>query len=185
MCPPGWTGTRCNIDINECRAEKRVCGENKGKCINLIGSFKCDCYSGFSGENCAEDIDECWSSPCRNQGVCVDGVNKYACDCPEQFQGVNCNVPVDYCESAPCVYGVCINRPDNFVPSKLRQTRAVDSLPDCYSAFKMVGPTTELWSFLEIFRIVFGQKIEIFKIALPNLQIWPNFGAVPKIVNTL
>ena len=27
--------------------------------------------------------------------------------------------------------------------------------------------TTSIWSFLEIFRIIFGQKIEIFKIALP------------------
>ena len=34
-----------------------------------------------------------------------------------------------------------------------------------YSAFKIVGPATSIWSFLEIFRIIFGRKIEIFKIS--------------------
>ena len=36
-----------------------------------------------------------------------------------------------------------------------------------YSAFNNFGRTTLIWSYLEIFRIIFGQKIEIFKIALP------------------
>ena len=35
-----------------------------------------------------------------------------------------------------------------------------------YSAFKS-GPTASIWSFLEIFRIIFGKKTEIFEIALP------------------
>ena len=36
-----------------------------------------------------------------------------------------------------------------------------------YSAFKHFGPTTSIWSFLEIFRIIFGQNTEIIKVALP------------------
>ena len=34
-----------------------------------------------------------------------------------------------------------------------------------YSAFNNFGPTTSAWSFLKIFRIIFGQNIEIFQIA--------------------
>ena len=36
-----------------------------------------------------------------------------------------------------------------------------------YSTFKNFGPTSSIWSFLEIFRIILGEKIELFKIALP------------------
>ena len=36
-----------------------------------------------------------------------------------------------------------------------------------YSEFKNLCPTTSIWSFSDVFRMSFGQKIEIFKIALP------------------
>ena len=39
---------------------------------------------------------------------------------------------------------------------------------DIYSAFKNVSPTTSIWSFLEIFRIIFGKKIEILLVRLPQ-----------------
>ena len=35
-----------------------------------------------------------------------------------------------------------------------------------YSAFKNFGPTTSIWSFLEIFSVIFGRTVEIFKIGL-------------------
>ena len=34
-----------------------------------------------------------------------------------------------------------------------------------YSAFESGGPTASIWSFLEIFRIIFSKKTEIFEIA--------------------
>ena len=40
-----------------------------------------------------------------------------------------------------------------------------------YSAFKNFGPTTSIWSFLEIFRIIF-QKVEIFKFFKISI-FWP------------
>ena len=53
---------------------------------------------------------------------------------------------------------------------------------------------SEMWSFLEILRIIFGPKIEIFKIAQLNeperragkgLNKLPNFGAGPNFLNAL
>ena len=49
---------------------------------------------------------------------------------------------------------------------KQLQTLELKLVP-IYSAFENFGPTTEIWSFLEIYSIIFGQKIEIFEIAFP------------------
>ena len=43
-----------------------------------------------------------------------------------------------------------------------------------YSAFQNLCPTTSILSFLDIFRIIYGQKIKIFNIALPA-RSWSSF----------
>ena len=37
-------------DINECADNTALC--NSGKCVNLLGTYKCNCPSGFKGKNC-------------------------------------------------------------------------------------------------------------------------------------
>ena len=37
------------LDINEC--SKRPC-KNRGTCINLKGSYRCTCKTGYTGNNC-------------------------------------------------------------------------------------------------------------------------------------
>ena len=47
-------------DINECRISAELCGN--GTCVNIPGSFRCDCFSGF--ENAAMMMEVCvgrWS----------------------------------------------------------------------------------------------------------------------------
>ena len=39
---------------------------------------------------CAEDIDECVSSPCHNNATCVDLVDAYVCNCSANYTGVWC-----------------------------------------------------------------------------------------------
>ena len=36
------------------------------------------------------DVNECFSSPCRNGGQCVDGLHQYLCFCDDEFSGANC-----------------------------------------------------------------------------------------------
>ena len=49
VCVPGFGGPFCRKDINECLS--RPC-YNGGRCINEMGSFRCECQPGFSGESC-------------------------------------------------------------------------------------------------------------------------------------
>ncbi len=48
-CDPGYTGGRCEVDIDECAAVN--CSGN-GVCVDGVNSFSCYCASGFTGEVC-------------------------------------------------------------------------------------------------------------------------------------
>lgn len=43
-CSPGWTGEKCNVDINECSNNNGNC---QHKCVNFEGTFKCQCNPGY------------------------------------------------------------------------------------------------------------------------------------------
>uniref|UniRef100_A0A674JDP7 EGF-like domain-containing protein n=1 Tax=Terrapene triunguis TaxID=2587831 RepID=A0A674JDP7_9SAUR len=60
-CPPGWQGTRCHVDVNEC--DRTPC-RNRGTCTNLHGGYSCACRPGYTGTNCETDIDDCAPSEC-------------------------------------------------------------------------------------------------------------------------
>ncbi|XP_072047469.1 LOW QUALITY PROTEIN: uncharacterized protein [Amphiura filiformis] len=51
-CEPGWTGTRCEINIDECAPTPCL---NGGTCHDGINQFTCDCVSGFTGSRCQFD----------------------------------------------------------------------------------------------------------------------------------
>ena len=57
--------------------------QNGGQCITSQPShdYDCKCKSGFDGENCNINIDDCEGHSCEAYQVCVDGVNNYTCEC--------------------------------------------------------------------------------------------------------
>lgn len=83
-CPSGFTGSLCEEEIDEC--ELNPC-ENKGTCVNTVGSFFCHCQVGFSGSHCAADVNGCLKVKCQNGGTCIPSEDGYQCHCVPGFGG--------------------------------------------------------------------------------------------------
>ncbi|RXN16421.1 fibrillin-1 [Labeo rohita] len=122
-----------STNIDECREIPGVC--DNGVCINMIGSFRCECPMGFVYNDkmlICEDIDECQNGPVcqqnavclnvpgsfryRNEcaenpnicspGQCIDMVGSYRCICPNGFKSMpDLCIDVDECERQPCGNG--------------------------------------------------------------------------------
>uniref|UniRef100_A0AAQ4RL43 Neural EGFL like 2 n=1 Tax=Gasterosteus aculeatus aculeatus TaxID=481459 RepID=A0AAQ4RL43_GASAC len=95
VCQQGFTGKRCETDIDEC-ADGFVECDTKSTCVNLPGWYHCECRDGYhdnglfsaSGESCV-DINECKTgrNTCANDTVCFNLDGGYDCRCPH---GHNC-----------------------------------------------------------------------------------------------
>ena len=78
--------------------------------------FKCQCTSGWTGDTCSENIDECLTDGVQNgicnNGICVnDPQGTYECFCRPGFSGIDCSVEFDECLSNPCKNnGTCANQ---------------------------------------------------------------------------
>uniref|UniRef100_A0A4W3HSE0 Fibrillin-2 n=1 Tax=Callorhinchus milii TaxID=7868 RepID=A0A4W3HSE0_CALMI len=91
LCPYGH-GTIISYgesreDVNECQDNPGIC--LNGHCINMDGSFRCECPMGYSldysGINCT-DTDECGiGNPCGN-GTCTNVIGGFECSCDEGFE---------------------------------------------------------------------------------------------------
>ena len=93
--------------IDNCASEP--C-HNGGTCINDVGTYTCQCASGFSGSNCDINNDDCIGNQCENGGTCVDGIDSYTCSCPPDWGGDFCEVNLNECAQQPCLNGgACTN----------------------------------------------------------------------------
>ncbi|KAL4836681.1 hypothetical protein H8958_003888 [Nasalis larvatus] len=71
LCPPGYTGEHCNIDIDECLSSPCL---NGATCVDAIDSFTCLCLPSYGGDLCEID-----------QEVCEEGWTKYQGHCYRHF----------------------------------------------------------------------------------------------------
>uniref|UniRef100_A0A673Y3Q1 Neural EGFL like 2 n=1 Tax=Salmo trutta TaxID=8032 RepID=A0A673Y3Q1_SALTR len=95
ICQLGFTGKRCETDIDECFHGFVEC-DDKAICVNLPGWYHCECRDGYhdnglfstNGESCI-DINECKTgrNTCANDTVCFNLEGGYDCRCPH---GRNC-----------------------------------------------------------------------------------------------
>ncbi|XP_028300564.1 sushi, nidogen and EGF-like domain-containing protein 1 isoform X2 [Gouania willdenowi] len=111
-CLAGFSGRRCQIDVNECASHP--C-QNGGTCNDQINGFICLCPPGYTGLHCETDIDECRNRPCRNNASCVQGEGAFTCTCEPGYVGVLCETDINECESQPCLNGAqCTDQVNGF-----------------------------------------------------------------------
>ncbi|XP_046350173.2 sushi, nidogen and EGF-like domain-containing protein 1 isoform X1 [Haliotis rufescens] len=67
--------------------------QNRGVCTPQGTGYRCICWPGYSGVNCAVvNDDPCRLSPCQNRGTCTPQGTGYSCTCQPGFSDVNCTV---------------------------------------------------------------------------------------------
>uniref|UniRef100_A0A915KGD4 Uncharacterized protein n=1 Tax=Romanomermis culicivorax TaxID=13658 RepID=A0A915KGD4_ROMCU len=84
-CVPGWTGIKCEHELDECRAEKETC-LNGGTCIDKFNGFDCNCSAGFMGPRCHRPCQDIYQS-------CTSWADDNKCESMEsttKFFGHNC-----------------------------------------------------------------------------------------------
>ena len=116
QCGPCPTGTSGNgmicTDLNECVNESglfHTCMSPSQTCVNVVGSFRCDCTQGYiqQASGTCVDINECALNPC--QQICENTVGGFVCKCHDGFQ---LNVTTGMCFTNQtcnlnCSNGVC------------------------------------------------------------------------------
>ncbi|XP_062321321.1 von Willebrand factor D and EGF domain-containing protein [Osmerus eperlanus] len=84
VCPDGFKGDRCEVDIDDCKPNP--C--RLALCIDGPNSFSCICPAGMTGHTCREDVDECASQPCFPEVGCSNTQGSFSCgSCPEGYHG--------------------------------------------------------------------------------------------------
>ncbi|KAG5206599.1 hypothetical protein MJG53_008371 [Ovis ammon polii x Ovis aries] len=127
-CASGYQGDgRSCVDVNECATGFHRCGPNS-VCVNLLGSYRCECRSGYEF---ADDRHTCISitpppNPCENgrhncapasQARCIHhGDGSFSCACLPGYagDGHRCT-DVDECSENRChPLATCSNTPGSF-----------------------------------------------------------------------
>lgn len=90
-CQPGFTGSYCETNIDDCVGNP--C-RNGGTCVDGINSFTCKCTLGFTGKDCSVRTSPCDLFPCNNGGTCYTHFTGPVCQCPKGFMGAHCEFSV-------------------------------------------------------------------------------------------
>ena len=100
LCAPGFSGTNCEVNINECAP---IPCQHGGVCSDGIASYSCACADGYSGENC-EIADACVGTEAATTTAgeihCVSSTGSVSgttgnclCTCNAGYEGAGCATP--------------------------------------------------------------------------------------------
>ncbi|XP_066290627.1 fibropellin-1-like [Branchiostoma lanceolatum] len=103
LCTPAYAGLRCERP-QLCSFPLQDPCQNGAVCFPLPGGagVRCVCLTGFTGDQCETNIDDCQPDSCGPHGRCVDGVNSYSCECDVGYQGQHCQDQLQLCQPNPC-----------------------------------------------------------------------------------
>ncbi len=115
-CPPGYTGTNCEVNVDDCVSEPCI---NGGSCEDGVGGYVCQCSEGITGENCeircpegyegefceTRGAQSCSAASCENGGSCVEtSRGGFNCLCPSTHTGSRCESSLN-CTTRRCLNG--------------------------------------------------------------------------------
>uniref|UniRef100_A0A5S6Q3Z5 EGF-like domain-containing protein n=1 Tax=Trichuris muris TaxID=70415 RepID=A0A5S6Q3Z5_TRIMR len=84
------TGLLCDNITESVLCEKVTCYHD-GTCRKVGDSqAKCVCMEGYTGEVCAQDVNECNYAPCGEYGTCTNSFGSYICQCRNGESGRTC-----------------------------------------------------------------------------------------------
>ena len=108
VCLPGYTGTHCETEINECTVYQPC--QNGAACTDLVADFSCECLEfsparpTYGGKNCSVELRGCLQgNDCQN-GVCIPILKSefpvpdhdYICRCDPGFTGRLCDISTTF-----------------------------------------------------------------------------------------
>ena len=47
VCNSAWTGTNCDVDVDECEDTPGICQSDDKSCVNEDGGYECNCRAGY------------------------------------------------------------------------------------------------------------------------------------------
>ncbi|KAG7498180.1 crumbs-like 2-like [Solea senegalensis] len=87
---------------------------NGATCEDVFNQYFCLCDSGWEGDECETDTDDCASQPCVH-GTCKDYLAGFECHCHQGYAGTLCDEDLDECERHACEHGgVCQDGPGTY-----------------------------------------------------------------------
>ncbi|XP_052801434.1 scavenger receptor cysteine-rich type 1 protein M160-like isoform X2 [Mya arenaria] len=110
QCVTGWQGLQCTDDINECSATR--CSGAKEKCVNLPGTYKCECQDGdiyYHDGSCLKECQQdkhgeicnltcnCSGEHTRNEGKRTCDIKTGSCFCEPGWAGYKCTEDFNEC----------------------------------------------------------------------------------------
>ena len=76
---------------------------------SFFSAHVCNCSTGWQGDRCQDDVNECASSPCQNDGQCINVPGTYICVCTGYWVGQDCEIDEEECKKKPCHNnGTCV-----------------------------------------------------------------------------
>ncbi|KAK2917076.1 hypothetical protein Q8A67_001450 [Cirrhinus molitorella] len=109
-----FRGHNCEEKVDDCPGHKCM---NGGICVDGVNTYSCQCLPEWTGQYCAEDVNECLMQPnaCHNGGTCFNTIGGHTCVCVNGWTGDDCSENIDDCASAACFSGAtCHDRVASF-----------------------------------------------------------------------